>query len=100
HTRFSRGWSSNVCSSDLIYPGARVVLKLDADGAFVWEDGSARHIPPAPGNLVDATGAGDSFAGAFLARYLRGDTAEVAATFANKIGRASCREGVREPGEA
>jgi ribokinase len=68
-----------------IYPSALVVLKLDADGALIWQDGAARHIPPAPGNLVDATGAGDSFAGAFLARYLRGDPAEVAARFANAV---------------
>lgn len=68
-----------------LYPTARVVLKLDADGALVWEDGAARHIPPATNRLVDATGAGDSFAGGFLARYLRGASAAEAATFATEI---------------
>jgi ribokinase len=57
---------------DLIYPSALVILKLDAGGALVWQGGEAHHIPPATNNLVDATGAGDSFAGAFLARYLAG----------------------------
>ena len=52
-----------------------MILKLDADGALVWLDGAAHHIPPATNNLVDATGAGDSFAGAFLARYLVGGDA-------------------------
>ena len=47
-----------------IYEGSLVILKLDADGALVWLDGAAHHIPPATNNLVDATGAGDSFAGA------------------------------------
>ena len=51
----------------MLYPSALVILKLDADGALVWQDGEAHHIPPATNNLVDATGAGDSFAGGFLA---------------------------------
>ena len=62
-----------------IYSGAAIALKLDADGAYVYEGGAGRHVPPATQNLVDATGAGDSFAGAFLARYLTtGDTLEAA----------------------
>lgn len=68
-----------------IYSGALVILKLDADGALVWQDGAAHHIPPATNNLVDATGAGDSFAGAFLAKYLRGATADAAARFATSV---------------
>jgi ribokinase len=70
---------------DALYPSALVILKLDADGALVWEGGAAHHIPPATNQLVDATGAGDSFAGAFLARYLRGSTADDAARFATSI---------------
>ena len=62
-----------------------MILKLDADGALVWLDGAAHHIPPATNNLVDATGAGDSFAGGFLARYLSGRDAVEAATFATSI---------------
>ena len=68
-----------------LYPGALVILKLDADGALVWSDGAAHHIPPATNDLVDATGAGDSFAGGFLARYLKGADAIEAATFATRI---------------
>ncbi len=70
---------------DLLYPSALVILKLDADGALVWQDGEAHHIPPATNNLVDATGAGDSFAGGFLARYLTGSSAMDAARFATQI---------------
>ena len=71
---------------DSLYPSALIVLKLDADGALVFRDGDAVHVPPAPTNrLVDATGAGDSFAGAFLARYLRGTDSVVAAQFANRV---------------
>jgi ribokinase len=68
-----------------LYPQALIMLKLDADGALVYEDGVATHLPPATNNLVDATGAGDSFAGAFLARYLRGASAVEAAHFATTI---------------
>jgi ribokinase len=68
-----------------LYPGALIMLKLDADGALVYEHGVATHVPPATNNLVDATGAGDSFAGAFLARYLSGATTVDAARFATTI---------------
>lgn len=68
-----------------LYPQALIMLKLDADGALVYENGVATPVPPATNNLVDATGAGDSFAGAFLARYLRGATAVDAARYATSI---------------
>jgi ribokinase len=68
-----------------LYPEALIMLKLDADGALVHEHGVATAIPPATNNLVDATGAGDSFAGAFLAKYLGGASAVEAATFATSI---------------
>ena len=68
-----------------LYPGALVMLKLDAAGALVWDKGVATHIPPATNNLVDATGAGDSFAGGFLAHYLEHGDAVEAARFATSI---------------
>lgn len=69
------------------YPGATIALKLDADGAYVLEAGalSGRHVPPAKGRLVDATGAGDAFAGAFLAARRRGVSAVDAALWANRV---------------
>ena len=42
-------------------------------------------IPPATNTLVDATGAGDSFAGGFLAHYLEHHDAVAAAHFATSI---------------
>ncbi len=68
-----------------LYPKALIILKLDADGALVFEEGDATHIPPATNNLVDATGAGDSFAGGFLAHYLEHHDAVAAAHFATSI---------------
>jgi 2-dehydro-3-deoxygluconokinase len=59
-----------------------VALKLGAEGALV-SDGSARHrIAPFPCKPVDATGAGDAYGGAFLARLLAGDDAHRAGRYA------------------
>ncbi len=68
-----------------LYPTALIVLKLDADGALVLLDDEIHPIPPASNNLVDATGAGDSFAGAFLAHYLKHNSPIDAAVFATNV---------------
>lgn len=68
-----------------IYDGALIILKLDADGALVFDGKVSTEIPPATNNLVDATGAGDSFAGAFLAHYLVSNSPVRAAIFATKV---------------
>jgi ribokinase len=65
-----------------LYPGCLIILTLDAEGALVFEDGVATHMPPADGQLTDATGAGDSFAGAFLSRWLAGSGTLQAVEFA------------------
>ena len=64
--------------------GARqVVLKLGADGALVSNGQQRTRIAPQRVQAVDATGAGDCFAGNLLARLSRGDTLEQAARYAN-----------------
>ncbi len=68
-----------------LYPEAMIILKLDADGALVLLEDGPHHIPPGTNNLVDATGAGDSFAGAFLARYLAGAPVLEAAQLATGV---------------
>jgi ribokinase len=66
-----------------LYPGALIALKLDADGALVLPPGGApTAVPPQVNRLIDATGAGDAFAGAFLSRWLRGADAAASARFA------------------
>ncbi len=63
--------------------GARTVaLKLGAAGALV-ADASQRHrIAPHPCRCVDATGAGDTFGGAFVARRVAGDGLREAGEYA------------------
>lgn len=54
--------------------GARVVaLKLGAQGALVASASERHRIAPFPCTPVDATGAGDTFGGAFVARLVAGD---------------------------
>lgn len=64
--------------------GARqVVLKLGADGAIVSDGSQRMRIAPHAVRAVDATGAGDCFAGNLLARLSRGDGLAEAAHYAN-----------------
>lgn len=64
--------------------GARVVaLKLGAEGAIVATAQERHRLPALPCTPVDATGAGDTFGGAFVARLLAGDTLLQAGLYAN-----------------
>jgi 2-dehydro-3-deoxygluconokinase len=63
--------------------GARTVaLKMGAEGALVADGQQRMRIAPHPCRPVDATGAGDTFAGALLARLVAGDTLPDAARYA------------------
>jgi 2-dehydro-3-deoxygluconokinase len=64
--------------------GCRVVaLTLGKHGTMVAVPGDRRLIPARPVEAVDATGAGDTFDGAFLAEWLRVGDPFVAAAYAN-----------------
>ncbi len=70
--------------SHYIGQGAELVaLTLGADGALVATRDEIREIPPQRVSCVDATGAGDVFDGALLARLVAGDDAFTAAAYAN-----------------
>ncbi len=75
---------------------AEIALTLGREGALVaWPDGETRlAAPDPPGRVVDTSGAGDSFNGAYLAARLRGAApAEAAAR-----GLALAAEVVTSPG--
>ncbi|GGC69047.1 sugar kinase [Undibacterium terreum] len=63
----------------------KVVLKCGAQGAWVWEkkEEKARHVPAFRVEPVDATGAGDCFDGALIARLAAGDSLLDATRYAN-----------------
>ena len=63
--------------------GAKVVaLKLGAAGALVADANERHRIAPHPCTPVDATGAGDTFGGAFVHRLLQGDSLAQAGRYA------------------
>ena len=61
----------------------RIVLKLGTHGAILDDGGARVAVPPHPVRAIDATGAGDCFAGNFLARLVAGEPAAAAARWAN-----------------
>lgn len=65
-----------------------VALTRGDGGAEVWHRGERRHIGAFPANAIDATGAGDIFASAFLIRYHETSDPWDAARFASAA--ASC----------
>ncbi len=63
--------------------GAKVVaLKCGSAGAWVADRERRIRIAPHPCKPVDATGAGDTFGGAFVARVVAGDSIEAAGRYA------------------
>lgn len=49
-----------------------VVIKDGSNGAYAQQQGQTHHAPAIPVNVVDTTGAGDSFAAGFLKAWLDG----------------------------
>ena len=60
-----------------------VALKCGRDGVFVSDGRQVERIPGHSVVAVDATGAGDCFDGAFVARMVEGDEPSTAARYAN-----------------
>jgi 2-dehydro-3-deoxygluconokinase len=60
-----------------------VALTLGVQGALVATADERQHLAAHRVDAIDATGAGDAFDGAFLARVIAGDSAMVAARYAN-----------------
>lgn len=60
-----------------------VALKLGREGAYIATPAERRVVPGRVVQAVDATGAGDCFGGAFIARIVAGDDPFAAARYAN-----------------
>ena len=60
-----------------------VALKMSAEGCLIATRRERFRVPGHPVEAVDATGAGDTFDGSFLARLLAGDALKAAACYAN-----------------
>ncbi len=66
-----------------------VVAKQGAKGALLATPQTLTPIPPAPSTPVDSSGAGDAFAGSFLAWYLETGDPHLAATKAAEVAAAT-----------
>ena len=73
------------------------VLKMGEAGAYLAMPDRRVRIPGFPVQAVGATGAGDTFCGAFLARTLAGDSPESAARYACVPPRSGARATGRWP---
>jgi 2-dehydro-3-deoxygluconokinase len=67
-----------------------VVLKMGESGAYLATPDHRVRIPKHAVTVVDATGAGDTFCGSFLARILAGDAPEPAARYASVAAALKC----------
>ena len=63
-----------------------VVLKLGAEGCLVATATAITHVPAFSVAVVDTVGAGDAFAPAFIAGWIRGGSPRACATLANAMG--------------
>jgi tagatose kinase len=72
----------------LVDEGKTVCVTAGPDGARLYSDGEISVVPGVAVTEVDPTGAGDTFAGVFLATLLRTGEAHRAAAVANRAGAA------------
>lgn len=63
--------------------GGKLIVTLGEAGAAAWADGKLMKIPARPAAVVDTTGAGDTFNGAFAYALANGRFVESALRFAN-----------------
>ncbi len=74
------------------YGPAVVALTLGEEGSVCYADGRLFHTPAFTVDVVDTTGAGDVFHGAFIFGMLRDWPFEKAATFASAVAAMKCRK--------
>ncbi len=63
-----------------------IVVKMGGEGCLILDDGEKINVPGFKVNVVDTTGAGDAFDGAFIVGLLEGKDLEEIGIFANAVG--------------
>jgi ribokinase len=74
-----------------------VIITLGSSGALVWSHSAVETVPALPVNVVDTTGAGDAFCGAFTAFVARGNTPSEAAELAAVAGSLAASKAGAQP---
>lgn len=87
------------------YGSSVTVVTLGEEGSLTLADGRSFHTPAFPVEVVDTTGAGDVYHGAFIFGLLREWQLEKTAEFASAVAAMSCtrlggRQGIPTLGEA
>jgi len=83
--------TAKMAGSALLARGAKVVIvTLGRRGTLSLTAEQMFHIRPFPAKVVDTTGAGDAFCGAFAAAYARKDNIYDASRFAAAAGALAC----------
>jgi sugar/nucleoside kinase (ribokinase family) len=70
----------------------QVVITDGAQGSWYWDAGQHLHQPAFGIDVVDTTGAGDVFHGAYLYAYLQGWPAQRCLAFASATAALKCRK--------
>jgi 2-dehydro-3-deoxygluconokinase len=63
-----------------------IIVKLGGEGCLIFSGGEKIMIPGFKVNVIDTTGAGDAFDGAFIVGLLEGKPLKEAGVFANAVG--------------
>jgi len=84
--------SAEEAAEHILKKGPRIVaVKLGAEGCLVMTEGETVKMPRFDVKVVDTTGAGDAFDGAFLTGILEGLSIEKTAQFANAVAALKSR---------
>ncbi|MCC6444244.1 MAG: hypothetical protein IT210_12420 [Armatimonadetes bacterium] len=76
---------------DMLAIGPEIVVQTEgADGSYTTTEAGSFHTPAFPVEVVDTTGAGDVFHGAYLVGLLRGWDVAAAARFATAVSAIKC----------
>lgn len=81
---FTGAANLDAAKAELNKKARQVVITLGKDGAIILERDNEKHVPGVPTKAIDTNGAGDGFAGAYLAAITQGKTSEEAAQQANE----------------
>lgn len=84
--RIVGGQDAYEASCRIARQGKTAVCKLGAAGAAVFTETCRLYHPDFPVQVVDTIGAGDNFVGAYLARFLMGDSLDQCLIAANAAG--------------
>ncbi|MDB5296296.1 MAG: Sugar kinase, ribokinase family [Phycisphaerales bacterium] len=71
-------------------PRGVIGIKLDAEGCYLDDGAAATFVPACRVDVVDTTGAGDSWFGGLLAALIKGMPLRAAGAFANRVAADCC----------